>query len=50
MAEKLYRRALTIVEKKLGNEHPKVGFYLCNLADVQRKRSNFKESLEIYER
>ena len=48
-AEELFSKALNLAQR-VGEDNPKIGLYLCNLADVERKRSNFPASLNLYER
>ena len=48
-AEELFSKALNLAQR-MGEDNPKIGLYLCNLADVERKRSNFPASLNLYER
>jgi len=38
-AQEFHQKAIEIIVSKLGPEHPKVGFFTSNLADIFRKRS-----------
>jgi len=49
-AEPLFRRALAIVEKTLGPEHPKVATGLNNLAEVLRATGRYDEAKPLYRR
>ena len=44
----IYRRAIAIIEKSFGNSHYKIGIYLNNLADTERKRARFQSALDMY--
>jgi tetratricopeptide (TPR) repeat protein len=43
-----FNLALDIVRNSLGISHPKVGFYLSNLADVYRKMGQYVEAQQFY--
>jgi tetratricopeptide (TPR) repeat protein len=45
-----YQRAIGIIEKTFGKEHYKIGIYLNNLADTERKRARFQSALGMYKR
>jgi len=46
----LYQRAIDIVIKTFGEKHYKAGIYLNNLGDIERKRGNYDNALQIYNR
>jgi len=43
-----YKRAIAIIEKTFGKNHYKIGIYLNNLADTERKRARFQSALGMY--
>ncbi len=49
-AEQLYERALAILEKSLGKDHPDVAQSLNNLAELYRAQGRFDEAEPMYER
>ncbi len=49
-AEPLYRRALAIVEKALGPEHPHVAANLNNLAGLYQAQGHYAEAEPLYQR
>jgi len=51
-AEKYYKRAIEIAHNTFGHdqEHYKLGIYYNNLADLDRKRNNFDQALQLYQR
>ncbi len=49
-AEPLYLRALEILEKTLGPEHPEVAVSLNNLAELYRAQGRFEEAAPLYEK
>ncbi|MCP4307664.1 MAG: tetratricopeptide repeat protein, partial [bacterium] len=49
-AEPLYRRALAILEKVLGAEHPAVATSLNNLAELYRDQGRYDEAEPLYRR
>ena len=49
-AEPLYKRALAIMEKALGPEHPDVGAALNNLAELYRNQGRHAEAEPLYRR
>ncbi len=49
-AEPLYRRALAILEKALGPEHPIVATSLNSLAELYRDQSQYAKAEPLYQR
>jgi tetratricopeptide (TPR) repeat protein len=49
-AEALYRRALAIKERALGDDHPEVATTLNNLATLLRSQSRYDEAAALYRR
>jgi len=49
-AEPLYRRALAIMEKALGPEHPSVAAPLKGLADIDLARGDYTRAEPLYQR
>ncbi len=49
-AEPLYKRALAIVEKALGPDHPQVATSLNNLAELYRAQGKYGEAEPLYKR
>ena len=49
-AEALYKRALAIAEKALGQDHPDVGTTLNNLARVHRNQGKYADAEPLYKR
>lgn len=49
-AEQYYKRAIQIARDTFGynQEHYKLGIYYNNLADLDRKRTNFVNALQLY--
>ena len=49
-AEPLFRRAISILEKVKGKDHPLTAGSLCNLAKLYRKQGRYLESKKLLER
>lgn len=50
MADPLYRRALAIMEDRLGPEHPETAACLMNLGSVYSRLGRFDEAEKMYKR
>jgi tetratricopeptide (TPR) repeat protein len=49
-AEPLYKRALAIIEKVLGKEHPSTATSLNNLAGVYQAKGDYDSAERLYKR
>ena len=49
-AKILYERALSIEEKALGSDHPKLAISLNNLAELYRRQGLFQKAIPLYKR